>query len=154
MRNFCCFNESFCILSASPYFFSGIFLQFNPIWQLTMQQPLIRSSALPMGRGGELKKNKVQLMGWDSLTGQKREIIIIIMVIIIAIIIKHYNINNKIIRIYKKVLLLTAHRSMPSQFLSSPCPALPPCLYTGHHVIWYRITLWSAGVRCPGCIPS
>ena len=43
--------------------------------------------------------------------------------------------------------------------LSSPlCPPavllLPPALLAGNNIIWYRISLWSAGVSCPVCVPS
>ena len=32
--------------------------------------------------------------------------------------------------------------------------ALAPRFITEHDVIWYGISLWSAGVSCPGCVPS
>ena len=30
----------------------------------------------------------------------------------------------------------------------------PPCLYTGHDVLWYGISLWRVRVSCPGSAPS
>ena len=30
----------------------------------------------------------------------------------------------------------------------------PPCLYTGHDVLWYGIPLWLVRVSCPGYAPS
>ena len=37
---------------------------------------------------------------------------------------------------------------------STPPSKLPSSLYTGHDVIWYRISLWPVWVSCPGCVPS
>ena len=53
-----------------------------------------------------------------------------------------------------------AHRSqadaqlVPEQRSALPPWPIPPSLYTGHDITWYRIPLWPVWVSCPGCVPS
>ena len=35
-----------------------------------------------------------------------------------------------------------------------PSQPAPPCLYTGHDIPWYGISLWLVQVSCPGYAPS
>ena len=35
-----------------------------------------------------------------------------------------------------------------------PSQPTPPCLYTGHYILWYGISLSLVQVSCPGYAPS
>lgn len=94
------------------------------------------------GGGGEGEaEGAVKLMRWnkDSLIGQEGKI-------------------TMIIEYAKQAMRNTiAHHLLTyAQPVSEPwcSPANCPRLYTGHDIIWYRISLWLIRVTCPCCIPS
>ena len=71
---------------------------------------------------------------------------------------KEYNKKKKGVGGKKKTPVMhnaVAHHLLTdARAASRPSWPTPPCLYTGHDVPWYGISLWLVQVSCPSYAPS
>ena len=67
------------------------------------------------------------------------------------------NITKKEIKPKKRQVMHNAiahHPLTDARAMICPSWPAPPCLYTGHDVPWYGISLWLVWVSCPDHAPS